>query len=135
MLYYFVLQEFDISQFKLDKIRNFCIIAHVDHGKSTLSDRLLEMTGTLKKEDGLCEQFLDNLQVEKERGITVKAQTCSLIWKYKGEDYLLNLIDTPVCSQMPFKFFKLTDGIITTRAMWIFHLKSGVRYRLVRAQS
>ena len=86
----------------MDKIRNFCIIAHIDHGKSTLSDRLLEMTNTVKTEDGLCEQFLDNLQVERERGITVKAQTCSLIWKYKDEDYLLNLIDTPVCAQYVF---------------------------------
>lgn len=84
-----------MSKFNLDKIRNFCIIAHIDHGKSTLSDRFLELTGTVDK-DQLEEQFLDNLQVERERGITVKAQTCSLIWKYKNENYLLNLIDTPV---------------------------------------
>ena len=102
LICYYYLKEFDISRFKLDKIRNFCIIAHIDHGKSTLSDRLLEMTNTVKTEDGLCEQFLDNLQVERERGITVKAQTCSLIWKYKDEDYLLNLIDTPVCAQYVF---------------------------------
>lgn len=89
---------FDVSRFPLERIRNFCIIAHIDHGKSTLSDRFLELTGTVKKEDGLREQFLDNLQVERERGITVKAQTCSLIWNYKSEDYLLNLIDTPVSS-------------------------------------
>ncbi|KAI2808248.1 Translation factor guf1 mitochondrial [Blomia tropicalis] len=90
-----LLQGFDVSRFPLERIRNFCIIAHIDHGKSTLSDRFLELTGTVKKEDGLREQFLDNLQVERERGITVKAQTCSLIWNYKSEDYLLNLIDTP----------------------------------------
>lgn len=84
-----------MSKFNLDRIRNFCIIAHIDHGKSTLSDRFLEITGTVDK-DQLEEQFLDNLQVERERGITVKAQTCSLIWKYNNENYLLNLIDTPV---------------------------------------
>lgn len=92
-------EEFDLSRFKrLDRIRNFSIVAHIDHGKSTLSDRFLELTGTVKKEDGImCDQFLDNLQVERERGITVKAQTCSLVWRYSGdgEEYLLNLIDTP----------------------------------------
>ncbi|KAJ8675252.1 hypothetical protein QAD02_011038 [Eretmocerus hayati] len=74
-------------------IRNFSIIAHVDHGKSTLADRLLEMTGAIKTNSGA--QVLDKLQVEKERGITVKAQTASLKYVYKGQEYLLNLIDTP----------------------------------------
>ncbi len=84
----------DIKKFTPDKIRNFAIIAHIDHGKSTLSDRLLEITGTLSNRTKN-EQFLDKLQVEKERGITVKAQTASLFYEYKGETYLLNLIDTP----------------------------------------
>ncbi|XP_054261979.1 translation factor GUF1 homolog, mitochondrial-like [Macrosteles quadrilineatus] len=75
-------------------IRNFSIIAHVDHGKSTLADRLLEMTGTLVANPEN-KQVLDRLQVERERGITVKAQTASLFYNHQGEEYLLNLIDTP----------------------------------------
>jgi translation elongation factor EF-4 len=78
-------------------IRNFCIIAHIDHGKSTLSDRLLEYCGALNKKLQKSEaQFLDTLKVERERGITVKAQTASMLYKYENEDYLYNLIDTPV---------------------------------------
>lgn len=84
----------DLSLFAPDKIRNFCIIAHVDHGKSTLADRLLEMTGTISH-DVKNEQVLDRLQVERERGITVKAQSATLIHQRHGESYLLNLIDTP----------------------------------------
>jgi elongation factor 4 len=82
-----------ISAIPLERFRNFCIVAHVDHGKSTLSDRLLELTGTIEK--GGNKQILDKLKVEQERGITVKAQTCSMIYNYKGEDYLLHLVDTP----------------------------------------
>jgi small GTP-binding protein len=69
-------------------------VAHIDHGKSTLSDRLLEYTGTISASDAN-KQILDKLDVERERGITVKAQTCTMIHKYKGEDYLLHLVDTP----------------------------------------
>ena len=82
-----------ISEIPLDRYRNFCIVAHVDHGKSTLSDRLLELTGTIPP--GGNKQILDKLDVERERGITVKAQTCSMIYNYKGEDFLLHLVDTP----------------------------------------
>lgn len=112
-----------LERFPPEKVRNFSIIAHVDHGKSTLADRLLEITGsyfnpwfayvlqfaTLYKicllynsfagtivKDAKNKQVLDKLQVERERGITVKAQTASLIYEHKGEEYLLNLIDTPV---------------------------------------
>ncbi len=75
---------------------NLVIIGHVDHGKSTLSDRILENTGAINKLEKKDAQFLDTLKVERERGITVKAQTTSMIHKHNGTDYLFNLIDTPV---------------------------------------
>ncbi|KAI9698882.1 MAG: Translation factor guf1 mitochondrial [Bogoriella megaspora] len=83
-----------IAAIPIERFRNFCIVAHVDHGKSTLSDRLLELTGTIEAGGGKA-QILDKLDVERERGITVKAQTCSMIYNHKGEDYLLHLVDTP----------------------------------------
>ncbi|XP_069168480.1 translation factor Guf1, mitochondrial isoform X2 [Procambarus clarkii] len=84
----------NLSSFPLDRIRNFSIIAHVDHGKSTLADRILEVTGAIKK-DTDNKQVLDKLQVEQERGITVKAQTASVVYQYNDQKYLLNLVDTP----------------------------------------